>query len=167
MTLSTQLKSALTRLIGFSSPMPHTSTLTASRGVEVEIDFMIVESLSCSVSELRISVPDFVDAEFDVLRKWAEALCGKVTYLLENIGPLEFSPDSGQVLIRSNPPDQQTSATKFYEVILQSHSSGNFSLRRFESVKGRPGRKPVDITSTHELLHKLVNDLVDSIPKAN
>ena len=164
MTLTTQLTSALTRLIGYSSPTPHITTLSAPNRVGVEIDFMAVDSLSCSARELRVSVPALVDAEFDVLRKWAEALCKRVTYLLENIGPLEFSPDSGQVLIRSNPPDKQAAATKFYEIILQSHSQGNFSLRRFCSEAGQPGREPVDIHATHEVLHKLVNDLVATIP---
>lgn len=166
MSISTQLNSALTRLIGYSSPTPHCATLTATNHVTVEIDFTAVDSMSCSANEIRVSVPHLVDAEFEVLKKWAQALCGKVTYLLENIGPLEFSPDSGEVLIRSTPPDQQSAATQFYEVILQSHSQGNFSLKRYRSEKGKPGRDHVDIQVTHEVLRKLVNDLVDTIPPA-
>lgn len=166
MSLSTQLSSALTRLIGYSSSTPHCTTLSAPDQVTIEIDFTAVDSMSCSASELRVSVPALVDAEFDVLKKWAAALCQRVTYLLENIGPLEFSPDSGEVLIRSTPPDQQTGGTQFYEVILQSHSQGNFSLKRYRSEKGTPGRDPVDIQATHQVLNKLVDDLVETIPDA-
>lgn len=166
MSLNQQLTSALTRLIGYSSPTPHCTTLTAPDQVTVEIDLTAVDSMSCTVSELRVSVPHLVDADFDVLKKWASDLCSRVTYLLENIGPLEYSPDSGEVLIRSTPPDQQSGATQFYEVILQSHSQGNFSLKRYRSEKGNPGRDPVDILATHQVLQKLVQDLVDTIPEA-
>lgn len=166
MSLSTQLTSALTRLIGYSSATPHCATLTGPNQVAIEIDLTAVDSMSCSASELRVSVPALIDADFDVLKQWASALCARVTYLLENIGPLEFSPDSSEVLIRSTPPDQQTGGTQFYEVILQSHSQGNFSLKRYRSEKGMPGREPVDTQATHQVLHKLVNDLVDTIPDA-
>ncbi|GAB4152010.1 MAG: hypothetical protein Tsb009_27680 [Planctomycetaceae bacterium] len=164
MSLSTQLTTALTRLIGYSSSTPHCTTLSAPNQVTVEIDFVAVDSMSCSVSELRVNVPNLVNADFDTLKKWAADLCQRITYLLEQIGPLEYSPDSGEVLIRSTPPDQQSGVTKFYEVILQSHQQGQFSLRRYESQKGQPGRTAVDIQATHETLHKLVNDLVDTIP---
>jgi hypothetical protein len=166
MSLETQLTSALTRLIGYSSQTPHSATLSAGNQVSVEIDFLAVDSMSCSVNELRVNVPALIDAEFDVLKKWSEALCGRVTYLMENIGPLEFSPDAGEVLIRSTPPDKQPGITKFYEVILKSHRQGQFSLRRYQSQKSQPGRVPVDIQTTHETLRKLVIDLVDTIPSA-
>lgn len=101
---------------------------------------------------------------FDALKKWAENLSQRINYLLENIGPLEYDPTAGQVLIRSTPPDQLPDGTQYYEIVLSSQSGGNFSLRRYKSVKGQPGRDAVEITITHEVLLKLADDLVDTVP---
>lgn len=164
MSLVQKLSTELTRMIGFSSPTPATKLFAGPDGVQLEVDFRAVDSMSCSVAEVRLAVPSLVGASFDKLQAWGEEFCRRVTYLLENMGPLELDPNAGQVLIRSTPPDKQAAGVQFYEVILQSHANGNFSLRRFRTDKGRPGRQPVDIVATHEVLKKLVNDLVDSIP---
>ena len=165
MSITRKLGSELTRQIGYSSSTPHTVLLSAPDGVDVEIDLTAVDSMSCSSTEIRVSVPSLANADFDKLQKWGEEFCKRVTYLLEHMGPLEFDPDAGEVLIRSTPPDTQGGQTQFYEVILASHSNGNFSLRRYRSDKSQPGRHPVEIVTTHEVLKKLVHDLVDSIPQ--
>jgi hypothetical protein len=87
-----------------------------------------------------------------------------VTYLLENIGPLELDVASGQVLIRSTAPAQQSGTATFYEILLSSSGSGQFALRRYRSQKGAGGREQVDLQVTHEVLRKLVVDLVETIP---
>ena len=84
--------------------------------------------------------------------------------MLENIGPLELDPDAGKVMIRSTPPYKQAGTMKFYEILLQSHSDGNFSLKRYQSEVGKPGRDQVDLQTTHEMLKKLIEDLVETIP---
>ena len=164
MSLIAQLSSALTRLIGFSSPTPRTVALSGPDGISLAIDFVAVDSMSCSLREIRLQVPALVDADFDTLKTWGENLCKQVTYLLENIGPLELDPDGGQVLIRSNPPDKQGGKTTFYEIVLQSQSGGNFTLRRYQADKTTPGHTQVDIQTTHEVLKKLVGDLIATIP---
>ena len=102
-------------------------------------------------------------AAFSALETWARNLSKRITYLLEQIGPLELDPAAGEVLIRSTPPDQLPDGAQYYEIIL-SQKGGTFLLNRFRSVKGTPGRSPVDIQVTHEVLHKLVDDLEDTIP---
>jgi hypothetical protein len=113
-----------------------------------------------------LQVPSLVGAGFDVLKEWAEDLSQRVTYLLENIGPLELDPSNNQVLIRSTPPSAQSGTREFYEVLLQSHADGNFSLQRFRSDTGKPGRTQIDMQTTHEVLGRLVDDLVDTIPQS-
>ena len=162
MSLSQDLQQELTRLIGTSSP---TTVMAAdASGLSLQVDLTAVDSMSCSLSEIRLYVPSLQKAAFDALKKWAEQLSKRITYLLENIGPLEFDPAAGEVLIRSTPPGQLTNGTQYFEIILSSRSAGTFSLKRYRSVKGQPGRDPVDITVTHEVLLKLVDDLVDTIP---
>ena len=52
----------------------------------------------------------------------------------------------------------------YYEVLLSSQGAGRFSLRRFRNDAANPGRVPVPLQVTHELLAKLVNDLTATIP---
>ncbi|VAX39560.1 hypothetical protein MNBD_PLANCTO02-1381 [hydrothermal vent metagenome] len=164
MGLVENINKELIQLIGYSSTSPKVVRLQATGNVQIEIDFVAVDSMSCALQEIRLNVPQFVDADFDILRQWAEALSQRVTYLLENIGPLELDADAGQVLIRSTPPQKQGGTTLFYEVLLKSHAGGNFSLKRYESKSGAGGRQPVDLQTTHELLRKLIVDLIDTIP---
>ena len=164
MNFSSVLANELKQLIGFSSAQPKTINLTDADGLEVAIDFTAVDSMSCSLHELRLHVPSLIGTELAALKTWAENLSSRVTYLLESIGPLEFDPDQQQVLIRSTPPDKQENQIKFYEILLQSGSDGNFSLSRYSSESGTPGRTRVDIQVTHEVLDKLVDDLIATIP---
>lgn len=162
MSLSADLQQEITALIGTSSPT--TVTVADPTGLTLTVEFTAVDSMSCSFSGITLFVPSLQQAAFDVLKQWAQALSQRITYLLENIGPLEFDPDAGEVLIRSTPPSQLPSGAQYFEIILSSHTSGSFSLRRYAAVKGQPGRQAVDITVTHEVLIKLTDDLLATIP---
>jgi hypothetical protein len=164
------LTAELTNLIGLSVSTPRTTTLqaadprNASGRMEVQVDFVEVDRMSCAVRELRLNVPSMASATPDELRNWAEALCQRITYLLEAIGPMEFEPDAGKILIRSTIPTQNAPAKLFYEVLLHANAGGSFSLKRYESVKGQAGRTAVDMKLTHEVLTRLVRDLIETIP---
>lgn len=164
MSVLNQLNHELKQRAGFQSAQPETVTLAAKGKIEVMIDFTSIDSMSCSIQEIRVTVPTLVQTAFDKLKEWGQKLCQRVTYLLENIGPLEYDEDAGQVLIRSTPPDQSQAGTQFYEVILSAHSNGQFSLKRFVSQAGQSGRSQVEMQVTHEVLRKLVEDLVDTVP---
>ena len=162
MSLSTDLQQEIVRLGGTTSPT--TVSVTEAGGLTLTVEFAAVDSMSCSFTEITLFVPSLQKAAFDVLKTWADSLSKRITYLLENIGPLEFDPDAEEVLIRSTPPSQLADGTQYYEIILSSNSSGTFSLRRYCSTKGQPGRNPVEITVTHEVLLKLTDDLLGTIP---
>lgn len=162
MSLRDEIAAELTRLIGTTSPT--SVTATEPGGLEMRVDFTAVDSMSCSFSQIELFVPALQQATFDVLKQWANSLSKRITYLLENIGPLEYDPAAGQVLIRSTSPSQLPHGTQYYEIVLSSKSGGNFTLRRYRSTKGQPGRDAVDITVTHEVLLKLAEDLVDTLP---
>ncbi len=162
MSLSTSLSQELTRLVGTTTPT--TVTVSDPSGLSLQVDFLVVDSLSCSFEEIQLFVPSLQQAAFDALKTWARQLSQRITYLLEQIGPLEFDPDAGEVLIRSTPPSQLPHGAQYYEIILSSQAGGTFTLRRFRSVKGQAGRVQDAITVTHEVLLKLTDDLVDTIP---
>ena len=162
MSIRAELNRELARLIGFTGSQR--VTVADPSGLQMTVEFTAVDLLGCMIAEIEVSVPRLHNAAFDVLRKWADALSKRITYLLEQIGPLEYDPAAGQVLIRSAPPDTLPDGTQYYEVVLSSQSGGNFLLKRYRSVKGTPGRDAVDMTLTHEVLLKLATDLVDTIP---
>lgn len=169
-TLTPDLTLELQKLSGLSVSTPQSSTLTTadprnpSDTMEVRLDFLEVDRMSCALQELRLNVPSMSGATPVLLKQWADALCQRITYLLENMGPLEFEPDAGQVLIRSVTPSQTTGKRLFYEVMLHSNSGGSFSLKRYESIKGQPGRTVVRLHLTHEVLSRLIDDLLETIP---
>ena len=165
MSLSLDLAAALTPLVGQAFVPAKTITVADGSGVTLSVDVTSVESLGVSCEELRLDVPSLGAATLDVLKKWGDALCKRITYLLENLGPLEYDAQGSQVLIRSAPPDKSLpGTTKYYEVQLSSHGAGRFSLRRYRNDASNPGRVPAAIQATHELLAKLVNDLTSTIP---
>jgi hypothetical protein len=166
MTLPDLLAAELINLVGHTGPPSQTVALSDLSGLELAIDFSIVDQLSCAFEELRLDIPTLVSCDIERLKEWAQSLSPRVTYLLENLGPIEIDTQAGQVLIRSTPPDQQPDGTTYYEILLESQTTGHFTLCRYEAIKGTPGRTPVDIQTTHEMLRKLVGDLVETIPAA-
>ena len=164
MSLSDSLSQELTRLVGLNTTQPMTVTLPPTNGLDMSVDLTVVDSLSCAFRELRIDVPHLSGASFVTLKQWAEDLSKRITYLLENLGPLEFDPTTQQVLIRSKSPDLRTGGARYYEILLQCQSAGRFFLRRFYSDPAQAGRDQVDLQMTHETLLKLVDDLVATVP---
>lgn len=165
MSLSLDLSAALNPLVGQTFVPPKAVTVSDGSGITLTVDVIAVETLGVSCEEVRLQVPTLGAATLDTLKKWANDLCRRVTYLLENLGPLEFDAQGSQVLIRSTPPDKSgVGSTKYYEVMLSSHGSGSFSLRRFRNDSAGSGRIPVPLKLTHEQLSKLVNDLVATLP---
>ena len=164
MELATQLDQQLQRLAGFTSGSPHRVELADDEGNRLTVDFVAVDTLSCAFLELLLHVPKLVGHELGVLKQWASNLSKRVTYLLENIGPVEIDQLGDQILIRSTPPDRSSTATKFYEVLLSAKANGTFSLRRIVYDHSQSTRQGLDIQLTHEVVLKLVRDLLSTVP---
>jgi len=167
MKFSQQIEQQLLSLTGMTPGSVQTLSLSNSAQIRVELDLTSVDSMSCSLKELRIFVPSLQSADATLLKSWADAFSQRVTYLLEDLGALEIDDNQAQVLIRSTPPDTSGSATQYYEIQLQSQANGNFSLCRYLVQQGQSGRSQVEMQLTHEVLKKLTDDLVDTIPVSN
>jgi hypothetical protein len=166
MTCGRQLINEVRKLSGLSGHTPKTAAVSVAGGIDLAVDALSVDSMSCSLREIRMRVPGLNDAGVDVLKKWANDLCARVTYLLEQLGPLEIDTHGKQVLIRSTSPDQRDDAKSFYEVLLQSQGAGLFTLRRYRRDKTNNSREHVELRTTLELLEKLADDLVATVPAA-
>ena len=104
MNFSDQLSDQLKQLVGFSSSVPKSVRIKDAAGLTLNISFVAIDSMSCAFESLALQVPQLVGHEVRLLNQWAEALSKRVTYLLEQIGPIEIDPSGSQVLIRSTPP---------------------------------------------------------------
>ena len=166
MTCGQQLTNEIRKLAGHAGPAAKTVAVSGPGGVDLAVDVTAADSMSCSCRELRMRVPALSGAGADVLSKWAQDLCSRVTYLLEQIGPLEIDTAGKQVLIRSKAPDKRDNSTSFYEVLLQSQGAGLFTLRRYRRDNQSNVREHVDLHTTHELLEKLADDLIATIPSS-
>ena len=164
MLLHEKIVHSLAGLKGLDADVPTSVDWSTDGGPAIAVDFTIVDSLSCAFRELRVSADELKSAAFDALQAWADTLCKKVTYLLEHIGPLERDAAAQTVLIRSTPPSKQPEQTTFYEMLVQA--PGTLSLRRYTRVAHSPDRTSCDIQITHEVLQKLVQDIVAAIPSA-
>jgi len=161
MLLIDKVSESLTQLKGLESAEPKSVAWSDDAKVGLEIDFVAIESLSCAFRELRFTVPSLQAASLVVLQGWSKSVCERITYLLEHIGPLEVDPLSVTVLIRSTPPEHDGGRVSFYEILVQP--TGCLNLRRFSRMRGDPERQPQDIRVTHEVLRKLIHDLVSSV----
>jgi hypothetical protein len=163
MTCGTQLIAEIRKLAGHLGQGAKTVAVSGPNGIDLAVDVTAADSMSCSCREIRMRVSSLNGASADVLKKWAHDLCARITYLMEPLGPLEVDVEARQVLIRSKSPDKRDSATTFYEVLLQSQGAGVFTLRRYRRADAGP-REHVDLRTTYELLEKLADDLVATIP---
>jgi hypothetical protein len=165
MSLSLDLAAALTPLVGQTYAPSKTVSVSDGSGVTIAVDLLAVDLVGVACEEVRLDVPSLSASNLDTLKKWADGLCRRITYLLENLGPLEYDAQGNEVLIRSTPPDTSTPGqTKYYEVLLSSHGAGRFSLRRYQADRTTGGRVAVPLRITHEQLAKLVNDLTATLP---
>ncbi len=164
MPVTTRMTIDLLPLLGATFPTVYRIAAPTPQPVTIHFELSAVDRLSSALSELRLEAPHLSSAGFGALQQWAQSLSSRITYLLEQIGPLEFDPAAGTVLIRSNPPDAYGNSTQYYEVLLQAQTGGQFVLRRYRAERGVPGRTPIDLFLTHEVLNRLVNDLIDTMP---
>ena len=164
MSLTQQLVQILNGMAGYHSLQPQTVSVTEPADVHLELDVTHVDSLSCAFHELRLTVPAFQKTGVDQLKPWADDLCRRVTYLLEQLGALEIDPVSGQAQIRSTRPDRQDEQTRYYEIVLRN--PGLLILRRYQVIPGS-NREQIDLQTTLEVLQKLVPDLVQSALTGN
>jgi hypothetical protein len=162
MLLNEQITQSLAGLMGLASDVPKTVGWSEGVGPTVEVDFTAVDSLGCAFRELRVSADELKNVPFETLKAWADDLCRKVTYLLEHIGPLELDSQAQTVLIRSTPPTREPEQTTFYEILVKA--PGTLNLRRYSRALRHSDREPCDIRIIHEVLLKLVADILAAIP---
>ena len=121
------------------------------------------DKMSCSLNQLGIRPCEPARLTADQLKAWGERIGNRVRYLLEAIETMELDVPQGRLLLRSTPPEKKTNGTVlYYELLLET--SGQLRLERYRFNAADRTRTPEPLHCTHELLEKLIDDLIASAP---
>lgn len=118
------------------------------------------DALSAAVTDFALETGELANAEIAKLQAASQALCQRVTYLLEPVSPIEIDSSGCVVQMRSNPPHKDDNGLRYYELTLRR--GGCVSLSRYEKQAGN-ARAVVPATLTHEVLARLVEDFNSAV----
>lgn len=151
MSLSSNLKAALQAAQGTASGLVRADEGDRQATCEV----VQCDAMAVSLMELTLLTGALANVPIGPLRDASQALCQRLTYLLEPISPIETDADQCVVQMRSNPPQADDNGLRYYELLMRR--GGAVTLRRYEKSSGNP-RAPVSATLTHEVIGRLVDD---------
>ncbi|MCA8988374.1 MAG: hypothetical protein KDA78_12065 [Planctomycetaceae bacterium] len=163
MTLAQELARELKQQAQNQGAFP--SMIRVAAGADfLTVELQSLDRIGCELNQLTLHLDGASTLNPQQLQLWADNLSRRITYLLEQVGPVEIDPIAGAALIRSQKPTTQGMTATYYEFTLSCRAQGGVVLQRYEVVKGTPGRNLVSMLMTHEVLVKLVDDLVDTFP---
>jgi hypothetical protein len=96
------------------------------------------------------------------LKAWGDRIAVRVTYLMEPLVVLEQDALAGDVAIRSHAPTARGDHRAFYEISIGS--AGTLRLVRLTFDESSRRRRPIDCMMTREVLERLIDDIIASIP---
>jgi hypothetical protein len=153
MSVTTQIEKAAEQAAG-ARPGPWTVDETVG-DVRFTCDLLALEMLACAFTRFEMSNTAWASQPIAGVKRIAENLAKRLTYLLEPISPIETDADECVVQMRSNPPRQNEDRTSYYE--LHVRRGGVLSLCRYEKQPGDP-RQQVPIHVTREVFRHLLDD---------
>jgi hypothetical protein len=153
MSLVTEVRSALDRL---NVPSHNPETLSAeAAGQRLTLHLAELDSLACGFTSLEFESHALAGAGMEQLKRVAEKLAKRLTYLLEPISPIEHDAEHCVVQLRSNPPQRDEDRTSYYELLVSR--GGRLCLVRYAKTAGGL-RQPIACHVTREVLLRLVGD---------
>ncbi|MBI3839493.1 MAG: hypothetical protein HY288_16355 [Planctomycetia bacterium] len=153
MTLKKQLQRAIANIPLFSSG-EHLLEISHN-AQKLRCQLVALDSLACSFTKLALHADTLAAMSLDQLKRTAEQLSTRLTYLLEPISPIEVDAHGCVVQLRSNPPQKETDRTSYYELLVSR--SGELSLCRFSRAPGEQ-RQIIPSQVTREVLARLAAD---------
>ena len=154
MTLGARLEQALAALVPFSNGEQVVEI--DEGGQHLRLQLAAFDSLACAFTRLTLADDALARLSADELKRTAERLSGRLTYLLEPISPIETDAQGCVVQLRSNPPQKDADRTSYYELLVAR--AGEISLTRYSRAAGGP-RQVVPAQVTREVLSRLAADL--------
>jgi hypothetical protein len=131
-------------------------------GSRIELSLTASGHVGLAFSSLRYGRIDPLELSIEALRAWGNRLAARLTYLMEPLIVLEVDAEAGVADLKSQTPTARGESRSFYEVSLQR--TGALHLRRIAFDSTTRLRKTVDCQMTREVLERLTDDLVASLP---
>jgi hypothetical protein len=132
---------------------------------EIVGEVTAADNMSCSLAHLRLNVRDMQPLQVDELQAWGDRVAKRVRYLLEAIDSVELDAPHGRLLLRSTPPEKKPDGTVFYYELL-FEATGKLTVERRRFNPNDRSRTAERLHCTHELLEKLIDDLVATAPQS-
>jgi hypothetical protein len=159
MSLVSQTKLALANLTPFASAGQ--SLTLVDGGTRLQADLVALDALALAFDQVTVTRDALATAPIEQLKKLADTLSKRLTYLLEPISPVEVDADQCIVQMRSSPPQRDDNGTRYYELLVRR--GGELSLRRFEKQPGN-ARQSISAQVTREVFLRLVDDFATVSP---
>lgn len=151
MTMQVEVKQRLDVAAGEDTP----ATLIVNHDRDqVEIALLGIDSIGCAFDYLSYRTPRLEQLDSTQLKELGEQLAKRVTYLLEQIRPIEIDGQAATLQLRSQRPQQHQNGKRYYEVLAQP---GSILLCRYEKSPAA-SRKRVPANVTREVMIQLVSD---------
>jgi hypothetical protein len=157
MTLKGQLQKALAHQPLFSEGEHSLDIKHHSH--ELRCRLVALDSLACSFTRLALRADKLAAMSLDELKRTADQLSSRLTYLLEPISPIEVDEHGCVVQLRSHPPQKETDRTSYYELLVSRE--GELSLCRYSRSVGAQ-REIIPAHVTREVLARLAADFSDA-----
>jgi hypothetical protein len=103
--------------------------------------------------------PDWTPAQS---KTWGDRIAARVTYLMEPLVVLEQDALAGDVALRSHAPTARGETRAYYEIRISGTGVVHFARVAFEEPIRR--RRSVECMMTREVLERLIDDIIASIP---
>ena len=117
-----------------------------------------VDALACAVTQLEVAEDRAPALTTEAVARWADRICGKVTYLLEPLRTLEIDRRAHSALVRSAEPTRRGDNLCYYEMLVTGDH--HVSLRRYSAQPALRRRQAVPFMLTNDQLEKLLDDLL-------
>lgn len=129
-------------------------------GDSIELGVDQDDRLAVSFWKFELLSDRLSSADADRVLRVAEAITGRVTYLLEPLTPCELDSLSCVVQLRSTQPERDADSRTYYEVLVTT--GGAVSLSRYRKSAGAL-RERVPSTLTKQVLVRFAGDVVASL----
>lgn len=156
MTLKSDIDLEFARLAGQSDAANLLLSVDAGVG-PLSSRLAALDNIACAFEHFTLETSRLSGLSVEQLKKKAEALSGRLSYLLEPIGAVEVDPDSCTVQMRSVPPQKDDDGTSYYELLVER--GGRLSLCRYAKAPGNV-RRNVPANVTREVFQRLASDFV-------
>jgi hypothetical protein len=159
MTLAETLLQKLSDWRPAEEGRPSASFALPDHGWTVNVSADRVDTLSAAILEVDAVRLSPLATDIVTLEAHARKAATRVTGLLEPLRLVEVDRQRDIALLRSDAPPTKGENVLFYEVLFQGRNK--VTVQRFQASKKSPAAKaPVPFVLTHEVVGKLVDDLL-------